>query len=1125
MRFAKTRLVLVSSISMMVMLALAALLASSFAGQAKINNDEEVVTAGPGLPQPPCGGSWSCYHTCCGASRFCSSASDACCYENKHLCGSGETEVCVEVGCGISTARHFCGNYRYPTVDTCATTNWCYDPHQLNCYAQHTCGSGEAPVCRTTSCVTKCATYRACTDLCPSPSFGLETDKMGLTTTTNVSLVCGGAGCPSAPVTMLVAVSDTAQGEVRGPGGSFAPTATVVFPAGNPGPITITIRGKDDGADGDVPYLLHLSSTSADPAFNGKAIDVSVKNIDRSDENACVPNVPAQFNNLPVSMNPLPIPFLYGTPFEYYCGDTCPNHFEGTNRARRDSYLMVTGTTAGASQLMAHRLWQKRNIVGPWGDNLNTWQDDYMANLYSYVVSTSYKHAGGLGIFGDFAAVPLEGSPHSTVYFYDITHAYDTIKLPTELYRCPDAFHCFDKAGAAAVTKVNGRYLVAVMSNDPAGIHFYLSSGSDIRQSQTWTFLGAWSTPTHGYPYSCPIGGPSLAATIQNMDFIKQCDGRLYMATMHNTGIAGCTGVSGDDRLHMYEVDVDKILNNDTENALFEIGTKDFNCGYGGDSFCTFAGGAGVYVSPETRDMILYSNYWHTVLVPVNGSNWPFIYSSEFPFCAVNKPATLTASQGTYPDKVSVSWSASPGAESYSILRDGVEIATTTGTTFDDTTAPVCAQLSYTVKAQKCQHPSLPSPTMQGWKAGLPPSGLPNPPALVSPPAAATVRPGFVRLDWDPVCLAQTYNVQVSTSTSFSPLTWTGTTTDPQTFAYASLSRGGPFYWRVRGVTAQGSPGTWSATGTFDTLSLVDAVSLESGYAHNLSVHRDGTLWAWGMNNQGQVGDGTLTNRNGPVLVQGLTSVVAVAGGVFHSVALKSDGTVWTWGGNSEGQLGTGTTTPRTVPGPVPGLTGIVAIAAGYNHVLALKNDGTVYAWGDNWGGQIGNGTTVDRLTPFVVPGLTGVVTLAGGAYHSAALKSDGTVMTWGRNAEGELGDGSHTDRFTPGAVPGLTGVSRLSAGAYFNLALLSNGTVKGWGHNFYGQLGDASNAERPAPVAATGIDSVVNVVAGAGFSLVLRGDGTIWSCGQNAFGMLGDGTTNNRNVFEIGRASCRERV
>ena len=145
---------------------------------------------------------------------------------------------------------------------------------------------------------------------------------------------------------------------------------------------------------------------------------------------------------------------------------------------------------------------------------------------------------------------------------------------------------------------------------------------------------------------------------------------------------------------------------------------------------------------------------------------------------------------------------------------------------------------------------------------------------------------------------------------------------------------------------------------------------IAAGYFHSLAVKIDGTVWAWGKNDRGQLGDGTTTDRTTPVQVVNLAGVVAVAAGDWHNLALKSDGTVWAWGYNNNGELGDGTTTNRSTPGQVANLTGVVAVDGGGTHSLALKGDGTVWAWGQNGGGALGNGTTTGSSTPVPVTGL-----------------------------------------------------------------------------------------------------------------------------------------------------------
>ena len=218
----------------------------------------------------------------------------------------------------------------------------------------------------------------------------------------------------------------------------------------------------------------------------------------------------------------------------------------------------------------------------------------------------------------------------------------------------------------------------------------------------------------------------------------------------------------------------------------------------------------------------------------------------------------------------------------------------------------------------------------------------------------------------------------------------------------------------------------WSTNATVfnDDFSASEASvtpQIAGGRVHAIALKSDGTVWAWGYNAYGQLGDGTTAwSRPTPVQVSGLSGVTAIAAGGYHTIALKSDGTVWTWGANGNGQLGDGTTTERKTPVQVSGLSSVTAIAAGSSHTIALKSDGTVWTWGANGSGQLGDGTNTERTTPVQVSGLSGVTAISGGESHTITLKSDGTVWTWGANASGQLGDGTYTSRTTPLQVKDL---------------------------------------------------------------------------------------------------------
>ncbi|MFH0880390.1 MAG: hypothetical protein V2A34_11810, partial [Lentisphaerota bacterium] len=284
-------------------------------------------------------------------------------------------------------------------------------------------------------------------------------------------------------------------------------------------------------------------------------------------------------------------------------------------------------------------------------------------------------------------------------------------------------------------------------------------------------------------------------------------------------------------------------------------------------------------------------------------------------------------------------------------------------------------------------------------------------------------------------------------------------------------------------------------------------VSLSAGYSHSLAALSNGTVWAWGYNAYGQLGDKTTATRTRPNLVSNLVGVTKVAAGYHHSVALKSDGTVWTWGYNNYGQLGLGIFGNRTNPVQVAGLTGVVDIAAGDYHTMVVKADGTVWGWGYNAYGQVGNGKTTNTNLPVQTSNMVGVASIAGGYFHTLAVKSNGTLWAWGRNNYYQLGDGTTTTRTNPVQITNLVNVAKVAAGYYHSLAMRADGTVWAWGYNNYGQLGDKSVATRTRPVQVSNLVGAVEIAAGDYHSAARNASG-VWTWGYNGYGQLGDGST-----------------
>jgi alpha-tubulin suppressor-like RCC1 family protein len=298
---------------------------------------------------------------------------------------------------------------------------------------------------------------------------------------------------------------------------------------------------------------------------------------------------------------------------------------------------------------------------------------------------------------------------------------------------------------------------------------------------------------------------------------------------------------------------------------------------------------------------------------------------------------------------------------------------------------------------------------------------------------------------------------------------------------------------------------------------LNSIVAISAGEGHNLALRSDGTVWAWGWNGVGQLGDGTTNDAHTPVQVGGLTNVVAISGRAYHCLALKSDGTVWAWGWNKWGQLGNGSTNVTLVPVQVSGLANPVAISAGYTVSLALLPNGTVLVWGTGLNGELGQGLFGDHsYTPIQVKGLSNVVSVSADFQEPNALRSDGTIWMWGWNNVGQLGNGNTSDQNLPGQILGLTNMIFAGpTGDRDNCAIGADHTVWTWGRNYNGQLGIGTADQNPHPlpvqVPAFGNGGyVVSVQTPDWHSLALRSDGTLWGWGANDHGQLGNGTTND---------------
>ncbi|HZG55277.1 immunoglobulin-like domain-containing protein, partial [Paenibacillus sp.] len=301
--------------------------------------------------------------------------------------------------------------------------------------------------------------------------------------------------------------------------------------------------------------------------------------------------------------------------------------------------------------------------------------------------------------------------------------------------------------------------------------------------------------------------------------------------------------------------------------------------------------------------------------------------------------------------------------------------------------------------------------------------------------------------------------------------------------AVALTSDGQVWSWGNNAYGQLGDTTTTQRNAPVLVTGLPEIIAVSAGDLFTLALDSGGNVWSWGYNGSGQLGDGTTTNRTAPMQIPSatLSDVIAIAAGPYFAAALKHDGTVWTWGYNGYGQLGDGTTTNRTIPTQVGGLANGAAIAAGDRHILVLKQDGTVWTWGNNSNGQLGDRTSTSRRSPAMALGLTNVKRIAAGSQHSIAVKEDGTLWTWGSNNYGQLGDGTTTDRWSPSRSKTLADITEIGLrGDLHSLALGHDGDVWAWGRNNTGQLGNGTTVTSLTPVSVVFIPKVT-VTAGVG--------------------------------------------
>ncbi len=360
-----------------------------------------------------------------------------------------------------------------------------------------------------------------------------------------------------------------------------------------------------------------------------------------------------------------------------------------------------------------------------------------------------------------------------------------------------------------------------------------------------------------------------------------------------------------------------------------------------------------------------------------------------------------------------------------------------------------------------------------------------------------------------------------------------------------AVSGGNAYCWGsgTDGVLGQGDAASYyspaKVKGEFGTGFLTGASEVSAKESHTCARLSGGTVWCWGWNGSGDLGNDSTVDSWTPVQVKGvggsglLTGATHVSVGGEHSCALLSGGVVC-WGNDNYGELGNDSASSSLVPVQVKGtggtgtLANVTQLSAGFTHNCTLLSDHSVKCWGNNFGSQLGNGKIGHSTAPVSVAGLTGASHLSAGFEHACAIRSsDGTVWCWGHNSAGQLGNGTFTDSSTPVEVEGvggssfLTGVTQVSAGGMHTCALKSSdGTVYCWGDNYYGELGNnttnttagVTTPVRVGATTATGtppspvLNNVIQISAGGSHTCALISGGTVDCWGYNYYGELGHG-------------------
>ncbi|WP_293873739.1 T9SS type A sorting domain-containing protein [Flavobacterium sp.] len=300
-----------------------------------------------------------------------------------------------------------------------------------------------------------------------------------------------------------------------------------------------------------------------------------------------------------------------------------------------------------------------------------------------------------------------------------------------------------------------------------------------------------------------------------------------------------------------------------------------------------------------------------------------------------------------------------------------------------------------------------------------------------------------------------------------------------------------------------------------------DWATVSAGTNHSLAVKTNGTLWSWGDGQFGQLGNGLFSSATWTLIQVGTANDwLTVSAGNRFSLAIKTTGTLWSWGLNSFGQLGQGNLTNLNLPSQVGTANNWLKIDAGNKHSLAIDNTGFIYGWGDNSFGQFGNGTNTSSLLPILISSSNNWSKVSAGFDHSMALNSSGILYTFGNNTNGQLCDGTNTASNTMIPISfnlagTVTQYIAISAGDNFSLAIKNDNTVWSGGLNSQGELGLGNNTSVNQLNQVGTSNTWFLISAGDAHSLAMDNSTALWSTGRGLEGELGISSIINYNLLQ----------